>query len=324
MSDWQERITRETAPPIRVEHELRYRAAAPLILSASPWADLGCGNGIAAAAALGDARPGSALLVDADPDAVRQAAGELAISVSSELTADLTDPADLERIGEHLDALGADPVITCFEVIEHLDTFVPILEWSRALAEERRATFVLSVPNDAFWAIENPYHRTVWGEGAFAELRRLLPAEHTLMRQVGLGGSALVGWDGAPVQHELSVTAGGEESVPSHFIAAFGPRHRQLDARALAAQTDPLAQRRWERERDSAVVLAEATVARQAQELRQQTSQFDEWRAYIHELERELGRPLSGSPEAMAAEGRTPNAAEASQQGAPGSTDRHA
>ena len=41
MPDWQERITKETAPAIRVEHDVRYAAAAPLVLASAAWADLG-------------------------------------------------------------------------------------------------------------------------------------------------------------------------------------------------------------------------------------------------------------------------------------------
>lgn len=308
MADWQERITHETPPAIRVEHELRYRAVADLILSGGPWADLGCGNGLAAAAALGDARPRSALLVDADERAVAQAARELGVATSAQLVADLAEREDLDRIGEQLAALGGEPIITCFEVVEHLARFSPLLEWAGALASERDATFVLSVPNDAFWSIENPYHQTVWGEGAFAELRSLLPREHTLMRQVALGGSALLPWE-TPLETDGRVTAGGDGCVPSHFIAAFGPRHTQVKVGTLIAQSNALAQRRWERQRESEVAIAaeavkemEATVAKQAGELRRQTKEFDDWRVYIHELERELGRPLSGSPEAIARE----------------------
>jgi|GEM_PF-1219638 len=308
MADWQERITHETPPAIRVEHELRYQAVAALILSGGPWADLGCGNGLAAAAALGDARPRSALLVDADEHAVAQAARELGIAASVQVVADLTERNDLDRIGGHLAVLGGEPIITCFEVVEHLERFSPLLEWAAALASERQATFVLSVPNDAFWSIENPYHRTMWGEGSFAELQRLLPHEHTLMRQVTLAGSALMRWD-TPLEHELQVLAGAAGTVPSHFIAALGPRHAEVDVGAHVAQTDALAQRRWERQRESEVAIAaeavkemEATVAKQAGELRQQTKEFEDWRVYIHELERELGRPLSGSAEAMARE----------------------
>jgi len=316
MSDWQERITHETAPAIRAEHELRYRLAAPIILAGGSWADLGCGNGLAAAAALGDARPAHALLVDVEEDAVARAAQELAIADAKMIAADLTDPAELRQVRDALLALPAEPVVSCFEVVEHLSSFVPLLEFSVELARDQGVTFVISVPNDAFWSINNPHHRTSWGEGAFEELQQLLPAEHTLMRQVALSGSAMVGWSAAPEVHELAVRVGGDGMVATHFIAAFGPRHGELRAAALAVQADMAEQRRWERERESNAAIAqamvgeqgavlraqEATIAKQTRELREQTAQFDGWRTYIHELERELGRPLAGSAEAMAAE----------------------
>ncbi|MGH2912672.1 MAG: hypothetical protein ACRDJ3_09385, partial [Solirubrobacteraceae bacterium] len=166
-----------------------------------------------------------------------------------------------------------------------------------------------SVPNDTFWSIANPYHLTTWGEGAFEELRTLLPPEHTLFRQVALTGSALVDWDTTETTHELTARVGGEGATATHFIAAFGPRHRELWRGALAGETDMLQQRRWERQRESNVALAEAlaserrdTIFQHRAELQENTARFDEWRAYIHELERELGRPLSGTPEAMQAE----------------------
>jgi SAM-dependent methyltransferase len=311
MSDWQERITRETAPAIRAEHELRYRIAAPLILAGGPWVDLGCGNGLAAAAALGDARPAHAVLVDVEEQAVALAAGELGMPEAWQLAGDLTDPRDLQRIGEALLDFEGNPVVSCFEVVEHLSTFLPLLDWAGMLVRERNATVVISVPNDAFWSIQNPHHLTAWSEGAFTEFRGLLPAEHTLLRQVALTGSALLDWDAAPRRHELTIQVGGDWAVATHFIAAFGPRHREVWHGALAVQTDQLEQRRWERQRESdaavaqevasaqraAVKAQDLTIARQEEELRAQTAQFDEWRTYIHELERELGRPLSGGSE---------------------------
>jgi hypothetical protein len=173
------------------------------------------------------------------------------------------------------------------------------------------------VPNDAFWSIANPYHLTAWSEGAFEELCGLLPPERTLLRQVALTGSALVDWQSTPEQLELRTAVGGEGTIATHFIAAYGPRHELVRHAALAAQADLLDQRRWERQRESNIAFAEAmaseqrealaaherTIAEQRAELREQTAQFDEWRAYIHELERELGRPLAGTAEAMAQTG---------------------
>jgi SAM-dependent methyltransferase len=305
MSDWQERITHETAPAIRVEHELRYRLAAPLILSGGPWADLGCGNGVAAAAALGDARPGAAVLCDLEEQAVAHAAQELGIAGAVQLTGDLTDPSHLERISEATFAIGERPVFTCFEVVEHLQAFVPLIEWAGGLARERAATFLISVPNDAFWSIQNPHHLTAWGEGSFEELRRLLPAEQTLLRQVALSGSSFTSWDPATQRHDLAVDVGGSDAVATHFLAAFGPGHDELHSSALAVQTEMLAQRRWERQRESNLALMEMTLETT---LDRHTVWFKEWRAYIHELERELGRPLSGATPEELPEGVEPTA----------------
>jgi SAM-dependent methyltransferase len=297
MSDWQERITRETAPAIRAEHDLRYRIAAPLVLAGGPWADLGCGNGVAAAAALGPARPAHAVLVDVEEAVVERAGEELALPEATLIAGDLTNPGDLERIGAALGSFGGEPLITCFEVVEHLSTFLPLLEWSTSMARDHRTTFVLSVPNDAFWSIQNPYHLTSWGEGAFEELSRLLPADRTLLRQVALSGSALCDWQGAPDRHRLDVEVGGDGMIATHFIAAFGPRHREVRRSAMAVQTDMLEQRRWERERESDLALAQRQVIEQREELQKRTIWFEQWRTYIHELERELKRPLSGASE---------------------------
>jgi hypothetical protein len=160
----------------------------------------------------------------------------------------------------------------------------------------------MSVPNDAFWSIENPYHPAAWGEGAFEELRLLLPPEHTLLRQVALSGSALLDWEARPQKHEIIAEVGGEAAAPTHFIAAFGPRHGDLRHSAIAVQAEMLEQRRWERQRESDLTMAQAisedrwaTIVKQQGELKALITQFDEWRVYIHELEGELGRPLSGS-----------------------------
>ena len=283
MSDWQERITRETAPAIRAEHELRYRLAEPLVAGSSGWADLGCGTGLAAALALGGVRPERALLVDADAQAVAAAAAELGAPEPLQKAGDLTDPAMLEEIDATLREFGELCVVTCFEVVEHLATFVPLIEWSRSLAREGVATFVISVPNDAFWSMQNPHHATSWGEGAFEELRRLLPEEQTLLRQVALSGSAALAWEAPSSDYEVAVAVGGEGAVPTHFVAAYGPRHEELRRGALVTQADMLEQRRWERQRESDLAVMQAL-----------SGEREQWRAYIHELERELGRPLSG------------------------------
>src|SRR3954452_23422368 len=174
MPDWQERITRDSGPSLRVEHELRYELAAPLIRGAALWCDLGCGNGVAAARIVETEPPQGALLVDVDPAALESAGRELASVGAQTLQADLASPDGVQELRGALLAVasGGSRTITCFETIEHLATFVPLVELLTELSEQHAFTVVASVPNDAFWSIENPHHQTMWGEGSFEELRR--------------------------------------------------------------------------------------------------------------------------------------------------------
>jgi SAM-dependent methyltransferase len=273
MADWQERITRDTKPSIRVEHDLRYAAAAPIVRSTSTWCDLGCGAGVAAADALGDAELGRVVLVDADAGALDQAGRDLRARETVRVEADL---ATEEGVAKVRAALGETPgAITCFEVIEHLETFVPLVG---ALVDLAAAgwTVVLSVPNDAFWSLENPYHHTMWGEGAFDELRRLLPEDAVVARQIPLDGSHLV-VDGSGVD-SLSVppVMPREDAVPSHFLAAFGPHAALFRSRAMAIPSDLDGRRRWERQRESTLAVLEA--------------ELEELRAYVTWSSEELAR----------------------------------
>lgn len=254
MPEWQERITRETPPAIRIEHEVRYGAVAALARGAGTWLDLGCGAGIAAAAALAGEGPARAVLVDASAEALEQAAREVPAGETVPVQADLSSPEGLATVR---DALGdaRDGCATCFEVIEHLESFVGVLELLVELAVERAFTVTLSVPNDAFWPIESPWHKTMWGEGSFEELRRLLPAEHVVLHQVPLQGSVLAPAGARPV--DPPAFAAREDAIPSHYLAAFGPRHREVGACSQVAQADLLEQRRWERQREANLAIYE-------------------------------------------------------------------
>jgi SAM-dependent methyltransferase len=277
--EWQERLTRETHPTIRIEHELRYRLAAQLIGGSATWCDLGCGSGVASAAALGDARPERVVLVDLDADAVAEAAVELATNRAETLAIDLADDRAVTSLRDVLLRQGGGGAITCFEVVEHLRSFVPLLELLVELAGAHHYTVLLSVPNDAFGGIENPYHQTMWGEGAFEELRRMLPADHVVATQIPLAGSALVivGADDTDPAY-----VGRPDPVPSHFLVAFGPRAAELTPMAAVEMTDLAGQRLWERQR-------ETTLAFHEDELAELRDYAIEVRDYAHELERRLG-----------------------------------
>src|SRR5438270_739156 len=155
MPEWQERITVETEPALRVEHELRYQLAGRAIAQARTWCDLGCGNGVAA--------------------------------------------------------------------------------------------------------------------------------------QTSLQGSAIVAGD-EEAAYDVSVRVPPAEVVPTHFLAAFGPRAHDALGGAAVTPVDLDEQRRWVRERESSISFLEDAKEFAALAARER----DEWRRYIHELEDRLGIPRSG------------------------------
>lgn len=265
MPDWQERMTRETAPALRAEEDLRYRFAGPLVLGARTWADLGCGTGAAAAEVVGGMFTGRAVLVDADEAVLEPAAAAIAAADTLTLAADLADRDALARVRAALLDGPAPRTVTCFEVIEQLETFVPLVELLSDLAEAGEATVLLSVPNDELWALGRG--RTTWGEGSFAELRSLLPGTAVVARQLPLQGSAVVpeGRDGEKVT--VALAPRGEGAVPTHFLAAMGPQAGALGVHAAVAQTDLDAQRAWERQREVDTAYLEAECKRLREEL---------------------------------------------------------
>jgi hypothetical protein len=213
-----------------------------------------------------------------DAAALEVAAGR--VPRARTLQANLSDPADVAKLAAELK--GKDAVVTSFEVIEHLETFVPLVEMLESL---KGATVVVSVPNDAFWATENPHHKTMWGEGAFAELRSLLPEGHTVAAQLQLNGSA--------------IDPDADGHVPTHFLATWGGEAAAAVRDVVATDLD--AQRDWVRRREadlSFYKVAYEQVLKEKNELtalvREHFARFDEWRSYIHDLESRLGLPLSG------------------------------
>jgi SAM-dependent methyltransferase len=253
MSQWRCRLNRESSPAHRLEHELRYALVAQLVSESELWVDLGCGTGVAAAAGLDGRLPERAILVDVDEDALAEAGGEL--PGAEALRADL---GSAEGVAAVRDALGdAQAIVTCFQTLAHLEDFVPCVELLVGLGE--RCSVVLSVPNDAFWPVANPFHLTMWGEGAVDELRRLLPHDHFVLEQVPLAASAIVG--AGEVELALGSARVTAKRVPSDFVLAFGTRAGELAPVAATRLIDSTAQRRYERKRDSELAVLAARVA---------------------------------------------------------------
>jgi SAM-dependent methyltransferase len=254
MPDWQERITRETPPQIRLEHVVRYAAATPLIAGSS-WCDLGCGTGLAAEEA--GAAPKRALFVDVDNAVAVDAAARFPDAETSDIALDLSREDGVQVLRDLL-AGWDDLCITCFELVEHLADFTPLLRFLVERAEAG-ATVVLSVPNDSLTGVENPFHAATWGEGSLAELRTLLP-EHRAFEQVAIVGSALRAGDDEPADVSVDVRV---EPVagPSHMLLAFGPRAADVATPRRAKAVDVDEHLLWERQREADLAFFKARLA---------------------------------------------------------------
>jgi hypothetical protein len=250
MPDRHERATRESAPALRVEQELRYRLAAPLIHGAALWADLGCGSGVAAARALEGRSAERTVLVDSGDGAIEDASRELAGDLRT-VRADLSSADDLARVRAQLLEVAGDGtrVVTCFDTIERVQAFPALVGLLTELAEDDGFTVLLSAPNDAFWHDGETEPHTTWGEGAFEELRSLVPADHLVVRQLPLRGSSLAG-EGVVAVQEVALSA-DPDGVPSHFIIVFGPAREQLALGAAVVQADLDEERHHDRRRDA-------------------------------------------------------------------------
>jgi SAM-dependent methyltransferase len=252
LSGWQERVDTQTDPQVMLEHVARYRFAAPAVSGAHAWVDLGCGNGLAAEGALAGIRPASLLLVDRDADALAAAVQRFDGGGTESATADLELESDIDGLEARVRALfeGDGGCITCFEVIEHLADFGPLVGMLVRLAEEAAATVVLSVPNDAFWSLHNPYHHTIWGDGAFEEFRGLLPKDALVAHQLELRGSVVQPREASEHAHDVTVAV-QPDAVPTHYLVAFGGASPALKPIADVVQHDLGERRAWERQRDA-------------------------------------------------------------------------
>ena len=232
MTNWEERINRGGDPAIVIEHVVRYRFAAPLLSGADLWIDAACGTGYAPSLLLGELAepPRRALLADVDEAAVASAAGALRDLDRDTLVADLEHGrrAGGARRGDRTDRRAARRRSRGWR---RSSTSSGRCRSCGGFAIRRSAatpTWCSACPNDAFWAMENPFHQTMWGEGAFDELRHLLP-DHLAAAQFPINGSCITTGREADDTVQVTRTA-GTARVPSHFLAAFGPRRDLLAA----------------------------------------------------------------------------------------------
>jgi hypothetical protein len=252
---WEDPAVWDLRPAEAAELRVRYAAAAPLIAGASMWADLGCRDGSAPGAA-GLTLPPRVVLVDDDDTALR-AAKEAVGDPAETLRADLGEARDLEAVRAAVS--GVDGLlVTCFGTLDRVRSFVALVDLLGELAEGG-ATVVLDVPDDAFAGRAGGPR--IWGLSAFEELRRLLPSEPVMARQIALAGSAVVPAGEEREALDLAPVTPGDQ-VATHLIAAFGPNAGGLVATAHAEPADRAEARRRSRERDADLAYFEAKVAR--------------------------------------------------------------
>ena len=172
------------------------------------------------------------------------------------------DPPDgdalVAALREHAEQ-GA--VIGCVGVLERLASFAGVVHTLVALTAERQATVVLALPNDAAGSDGAAGgHRSVWSEGAVAELRGLLPEDHVAFDLVALRGAALVPAGGS-AELVAEVNTAASAVAPAAFVLAFGPRAPRLVAAAAVGAADLSAERAHERARTAELEVLRARLA---------------------------------------------------------------
>jgi hypothetical protein len=220
---------RDTNPAARVERDARRDIAAGLA-GHGAWIDLRATAGPAA----GDEPPDGA----------------------TALTGDFESPEELEAVR---DAAGEGALVTVFDTIEHLASFVGLIRLLTELSEDHGATVVLAVPNDAVADDGATARPGSWGEGAFAELRSVLPPGHVVWHQMALRGTAVV-----PAGHEglyEGAVAVTDDGAPMAFLAAFGPRVERLAPAVGIVQVDVGAERTARMAADAELAYLRARVA---------------------------------------------------------------
>ena len=184
------------------------------------------------------------------------AAGDPAPVGATVITGDFATEEELAAVRE---AAGEGAVITVFDTLEHLTSFVGLVELLDELAEDRGATVVLGVPNDAVADGSDGGRPKTWGEGAFAELASALPAEHTVWHQLAVRGTATVQAGREGLNEGVVALAG--DVAPVAFLAAFGPRARDLRPDVSLVQANPGAERAARRALEGELEYLRARVA---------------------------------------------------------------
>ena len=140
-------------------------------------------------------------------------------------------------------ALADATVITAFDLLDALDDIAPLVDW--LVSRHTSATVVLS---------------TAGSPNQVEELRRLVPSEVVVARQVPIRAAAIVhaAADAAP---PLGAPAIDPAAPAAHHLLAFGPDASRLAPVSAARAADLSAEQAAARRRDADLAYLEARVA---------------------------------------------------------------
>lgn len=260
---FEERIdASQSASNLLVEHLIRYELVAQMTACSScTYFDLGCGTGFGLKV-LQSQVPNSVLYgFDIADEALARAASYLGKGSSLRLLRiDLTRSESYGAIENFVKVhQESRRVLICFEAVEHLDDFRSLIAFVNRQVQNGAEAF-LSVPNDAFWGVHNPFHKNMFGEESLPELMQLFDNPPKLHKHYPMQGATIL----PDAVRELTEDQIAGKllpqfldrsqcvSVPSHFILHGGSSESITNAfTARFTLWDAAAERQWIAQRES-------------------------------------------------------------------------
>ena len=256
------------------EHLVRYEFVSQRTSRSAScvYFDLGCGNGFGLKI-LQFYAPNSILYgCDISDEALAEAARHLGTASTVRLL-----QMDLTRIETYgaIESLlrvhqGTRRILVCFEIVEHLNDFKSLIAFLDQQVTNGVEAF-LSVPNDEFWGVQNPFHKNMMGEESLSELMQLFDNTPRLYKQYPIQGATILPAGVTELTEDQIigkllpqfVERRQSLSIPSHFILHLGSSELTTDAfTARFVPWDAAAERQWIAQREADMLYYKEEVRR--------------------------------------------------------------